>query len=155
MTALHKKSKKHITHPTDAILADERAYLFTGPSQIAGSGKGLFTAVQIYKDEVIAVFKGRILSAVVAKQKAALRQDAYFINMPDGTIMDCNRSFCFAKYANDASGFKKSALKNNAVITLNEDDEVCLVALTDIHAGAEVCCSYGRKYWQNYRAHLK
>ena len=44
------------------IEAKEEDYLYINQSQIPNSGKGLFTAIPIFKDEIISVFKGKILT---------------------------------------------------------------------------------------------
>ena len=107
------------------------------------------TAIPIYKDEVIAIFKGRILTDEEAIRRAAKGKDAYFINLPDGTIMDSMTVKCFAKYANDASGLTRTSHKNNSKITIDEDGRVCIVATRKIAAGAEIFCGYGSGYWKN------
>lgn len=147
---------KHITHfkhysdsSTHKIEAKEHDYLYVQGSQIPGSGDGLFTAIPIYKDEVISIFKGKILSDIQAEDRVTKGKDAYFINLPDGTIMDSMTVKCFAKYANDAGGFTKTAHRNNAKISLDENGKVCLVATKRIAAGAEIFCGYGKGYWRN------
>jgi len=130
------------------IEAKEADYLYINESQIPNSGKGLFTAIPIYKDEIISVFKGKILSKKEAESRALNNNDAYFINMPDGTILDSMKVKCFAKYANDALGFVKSKYKINSKITLDENGNVCIVANRDIIMGEEIFCSYGKKYWK-------
>ena len=110
------------------INASESDYLYTNPSQILNSGIGLFTAITIYKDEIIANYKGKILTKTEAKAKADKGKGKYFINLLDGTILDSMPIKCFAKYANDATGFSKSDFKNNAKIGLDENANVCLVA---------------------------
>ncbi len=72
------------------------------------------------------------------------------MNMIDGTILDCMHTFCFAKFANDAQGFYSSTFKNNAIITLDENDAVCIVAKQKIKAGNEIFCSYGKDYWKKF-----
>ena len=104
------------------IDAKELDYLYINESQIPGSGKGLFTAIPIYKDEIISVFKGEILSNIEAASRAKNGEDAYFINMPDGTILDSMKVKCFAKYANDALGSVKTTFKINSKITLDENE---------------------------------
>ncbi len=145
---------KWITESLTEINTPEADYLYTAGSQIQNAGAGLFTAIRIYQAEVIAVFRGKIITAAQLNMNAPVKNDAYFINMPDGTIMDCLHSKCLAKYANDAEGFYKTKFKNNAMITLDIDDRVCIVALHDIHAGNEIFCSYGKQYWVNFRKHL-
>lgn len=132
------------------IEAAESDYLYKAHSQIQDAGYGLFTAIDIYKDEIIAIYKGKILSEEEVKQRVKNGKDRYFINMLNGSIMDSLNSKCFAKYANDANGKSKSKFKNNAVITLTDKDKVCLMALKDIPAGDEIFCSYGKKYWKKH-----
>lgn len=131
------------------IDAPEADYLYVETSQLPNSGKGLFTAIDILKDEIIAVFKGEILSDGEAKIRANKNQDNYFINMVDGTVMDSMNTACFAKYANDAKGTPQSSFKNNSKIALDDNSQVCIVATRKIKTGEEVFCGYGKKYWKN------
>jgi uncharacterized protein len=142
--------KEYSNSTTYKIEAREQDYLYIKESNIPASGNGLFTAIPIYKDEVISIFKGKILSDNEAQRRATNGDDAYFMNMPDGTILDAMRVNCFAKYANDASGLVKSEYKNNSKITFDDQGKVCLVATKKILVGAEIFCSYGKKYWKNY-----
>ena len=134
----------------DKIEAKESDYLYLKTSKITGAGTGLFTSIQIYKNEVISLFKGEILSDAEALVRVKKGIDGYFINMLDGTIMDSKDVKCFAKYANDAEGSKVVKFKNNAKIALDENDRVCLVALKNIKIGEEIFCSYGKKYWKKF-----
>ncbi|MES2746798.1 MAG: SET domain-containing protein, partial [Bacteroidota bacterium] len=109
------------------INAEESDYLYVKNSQLVNSGNGLFTAIAIYKDEIIAVFNGEILSDNESDVRAKLGNNNYFMNLLNGSILDCMHTDGFAKYANDASGFSKSEFKNNAKITLDENQNVCLV----------------------------
>ena len=52
--------KKHLD--SNQIEAPESDYLYIGISQLPNSGNGLFTAIDIYKDEIIAVFNGVVLT---------------------------------------------------------------------------------------------
>ncbi|HLO73185.1 MAG TPA: SET domain-containing protein-lysine N-methyltransferase [Flavobacterium sp.] len=119
-------------------------------SQLLNAGKGLYTAINIYKDEIIAVFKGEILSEDEIVYRIENENDKYFISMVDGSIMDSMFVDCFAKYANDAEAFSKSSFKNNAKIALDEEDNVCLIAIRNIKSGSEIFCSYGKKYWKKH-----
>lgn len=130
------------------IDAPESVYLYISTSQLPNSGNGLHTAINIYKDELISVFKGEILTDNQANARAKKNNNKYFINMLDGRILDSMKTKCFAKYANDASGFSNSAFKNNAKIGLDESDNICLIATRNIKAGEEIFCSYGLKYWR-------
>jgi SET domain-containing protein len=139
---------KYPKESPDRIDAKESDYLYIRKSQIPDSGKGLFTSLLIYHNEIISVFKGEILSDAEAANRANIGTDRYFINMLDGTIMDSMKVRCYAKYANDAEGLVKTDFMINSVITLDDDNRVCLVALRDIIIGEEIFCSYGEKYWQ-------
>ncbi|MGV3611404.1 MAG: SET domain-containing protein-lysine N-methyltransferase [Fluviicola sp.] len=130
------------------IEAPESDYLYKSQSQIPNSGNGLFTVIDIYKEETIAIFKGEILTDSEAKVRAEAGNDGYFINLLDGSIMDSKNVECFAKYANDAEGLVPSKFKNNARITLDLNGNVCIEALRNIKANEELFCSYGSRYWK-------
>jgi hypothetical protein len=141
---------KNITDTTNHIEAPESSYLYTRLSQLPNSGKGLFTAIDIYKDEVIAIYKGEILTELQAKLRAAKGNDKYFINMVDGSIIDSMNVNCFAKYANDAKGYSNSKFKNNAQIALDDNQNVCIIANCKIKSGEEIFCGYGKNYWKKH-----
>ena len=133
------------------IEAPESDYLYIQDSQIPNAGKGLFTAIDIYPNEIISLFKGEILTDKEAQKRVSEGNDRYFINMLDGSILDSMNVDCFAKYANDAEAFSKSAFKNNSKITLDDDDNVCIVATKKIKSQQEIFCSYGVKYWKKHK----
>jgi len=135
----------------DYIGVPESEYLYLKMSGIPKAGKGLFTSILICKNEVIANFKGEILSNMEASKRAKLKLDGYFINMLNGDILDSRRMRCFAKYANDADGISAAKVKNNSIISLDENEQVCLVATRNIKIGEEIFCSYGKRYWSNFR----
>lgn len=135
---------------TNTIEAPESDYLYIEPSQIKNAGKGLFTAINIYKNEIISVFKGEIITNKEAEKRAQLNNDKYFINLLDGSIMDSMHTDGYAKYANDAQGLSHSSFKNNAVITLDDNNNVCIKASKKIKLGEEVFCSYGKRYWKKH-----
>jgi hypothetical protein len=134
----------------NTIDAKEEDYLYIQKSQIENSGNGLFTAIEIYKEEIISIFKGKIITNTEAESIVKLNEDKYFINLLDGTILDSNTVDCFAKYANDSNGFIKSNYKNNSKITLDESNNVCLVATKNIKSNEEIFCSYGKRYWKKH-----
>lgn len=111
----------------------------------------MFTAINIYKNEIIAVFKGEILSENEINIRIKKNQDKYFICMIDGSIMDSMNIDCFAKFANDAEANGKNKLQNNAEIMLDDDNNVCLIATKKINPFEEIFCSYGKKYWKKHR----
>ena len=133
------------------IEAPESDYLYIQDSQIPNAGKGLFTAIDIYPNEIISLFKGEILTDNEAQKRVSEGKDRYFINMLDGSILDSMHVDCFAKYANDAEAFSKLEFKNNSKITLDDDDNVCIVATKKIKSQQEIFCSYGVKYWKKHK----
>lgn len=133
------------------IEAPESDYLYIQDSQITNAGKGLFTAIDIYSNEIISLFKGEILTDNEAQKRVSDGKDRYFINMLDGSILDSMNIDCFAKYANDAEAFSKLEFKNNSKITLDDDNNVCIVATKKIKSQQEIFCSYGVKYWKKHK----
>ena len=133
------------------IEAPESDYLYIQDSQITNAGKGLFTAIDIYPNEIISIFKGEILTDNEAQKRISEGNDRYFINMLDGSLLDSMNVDCFAKYANDAEAFSKLEFKNNSKITLDDDDNVCIVATKKIKSQQEIFCSYGVKYWKKHK----
>jgi SET domain-containing protein len=129
------------------IAAPETDYLYVEPSQISDAGLGLYTAIPIFKDEIIGEYGGEIIGSAEAKKRANKQQNQYFINLPNGKILDSINSLCFARYANDACGKENTQVKNNAKIILSDSGKVCLIASKKIKAGEEILCSYGKKYW--------
>ena len=138
--------KKFESFDFDSIDLDESEYLYADESQIPNAGKGLYTSIDIEKDEIISKFVGEILSDSEADRRAKDGDDDYFMNLPSGEILDCKLTDCFAKYANDAEGIP-SGFKNNAFISMDDDDNVVLVAKRDISAGEEIFVGYGKNYW--------
>ena len=139
-----------MSHDQNKIEVPESDYLYVTTSQLPNSGKGLFTAITIYKDEIISEFKGEVLSDEEAEIRIKNGTDNYFMNLLNGSILDCQNTNCFAKYANDANGFSKSEFKNNAKITLDENQNVCLIAIRKLKSGEEIFCDYGKKYWKKH-----
>jgi hypothetical protein len=133
----------------EMIEAPETDYLFIKQSQIQNAGNGLFTAIPIFKDEIIAIYTGEVLTNTEANLRAANGNNLYFMSLLNGKILDCLNSTCFAKYANDADGFGSNKFKNNAKITINQKLQICLVAKQKINANQEIFCSYGKHYWSN------
>ena len=141
---------KATANQANSIEAPESDYLFIAPSQLPNSGNGLYTAIAIYKDEVISLFKGEVLTTLQAKLRSTKGNDKYFISLPNGTMMDSMRVSCFAKYANDAEGYSKSKFNNSAKIALDEDNNVCIVATRNIKVNEEIFCGYGKAYWKKH-----
>ena len=135
----------------DIIDAKEKEYLYIQTSQLPYAGNGLFTSIDIFKDEIISMFKGEALTNKEVAKRVENNDDGYFINMLDGTILDSKNIACFAKYANDSQGLKKTPYPYNAEIGLDDNEKVCLIAIKKIKPGQEIFCSYGKKYWAKFK----
>ena len=146
-----KKMNDENREDDNKINTKESNYLFIATSQLPNSGNGLFSSINIHKDEIIAEYKGEILSNERALKRAKLGHDAYFVSMPNGDVMDSRKTKCFAKYANDVCGSVDSIFKNNAKIAFDDNDKICLIALKKIKEGDEIFCAYGFRYWKNQR----
>lgn len=132
------------------IESRESDYLFKDKSQLPNAGNGLFTAVDVYIDETIAVFKGEQLTNSEAEKRVLEGNDKYFIKQLDNSIMDSMHVSCFAKYANDTKGTPNTTFINNAEISLDEEENICIKATRKIEANEEVFCSYGKRYWEKH-----
>ena len=64
----------------EKIEAPESAYLYIALSQIPSAGQGLYTLIDIYKEEIIAKYKGRILTSDQINSRVERGRDQYFIN---------------------------------------------------------------------------
>jgi hypothetical protein len=95
---LKTPNNKAYYQQTNTIGALESDYLYIKPSQIENAGNGLYTAIDIYKNETISLFKGKIITNKEAKKRVKQHKDKYFINLLDGSIMDSMDVDCFAKY---------------------------------------------------------
>lgn len=126
------------------ILALEEDYLYVASSSIKDAGTGLFTAIKIYKDEIISIYTGELLSSKESIKRAEKQENQYFITLLNGKILDSKHTPGFAKYANDAH---LSLFKNNAKIALNDKNQVCLIATKNISKYSEILTSYGKAYW--------
>lgn len=132
----------------DLIDLPEADYLYVEASQIEDAGLGLKTAIPIFKNERISLYKGEILTPQQITHRSDKNENQYFISLLDGGIMDSKHTDCFAKYANDAEGGNASDFKNNAKISLDQENNICLIATRKIKAGEEIFCSYGKRYWK-------
>jgi hypothetical protein len=65
--------------PPNTILAPEIDYLYMAISSINDAAQGLFTAIKIYKDEIISVYTGELLSNKESIKRAERQENQYFI----------------------------------------------------------------------------
>ena len=140
------EQKKHNCNNIEDLEAD---YLYIATSQLPNSGNGLYTAIDIYKGEVISLLKEEIVTSKHVALRVKNDKDKYFISMLDGIIMDSMKEKFFAKYANGAEGFSKPKFNNFAKIALDVENQVCIIAKKNIKVGEEIFCGYLKKYVEN------
>jgi len=150
LSELKQLIRESIKEYHEDAISDSEEYLYTGASQITNAGDGLFTAIDIYKGEIISEFKGEVLTYQQSLERKKESGDDYFMDLPNGKVLDCKRTNGFAKYANDAEGFGAGPHKNNARIELVYA-KVCLVATKNIKANSEIFVGYGKNYWNNFK----
>lgn len=118
------KGSKHNCNNIEALEAD---YLYIATSQLPNSGNGLYTAIDIYKCEVISLFRGEIGTSKHVALRVKNDKDQYFISTLNGIIMDSMKEKIFAKHANGAEGFSNPKFKNFEKIALDEEIKFALL----------------------------
>ncbi|MFM7217444.1 MAG: SET domain-containing protein [Bacteroidota bacterium] len=116
-------------------------------SKIPGSGKGLFTTVDIPKGAFVTEYRGRL-----CKWSKVKDQDGY-----NGYIFKLNNTWAIdalgtltakGRYANDARGLNRLAgCRNNSEYVTR--GKRCFIATTRrIRKGEELFVDYGQAYWR-------
>jgi len=151
-TAAGKRCKKHTCMYSEFCDVHTKKLfdLAIKQSAIAGSGKGLFTMVEIPKNTRIAQYTGQVKTDAEYGEK----ESGYGISIPGGKVIDAySTQHGIARYANDcrSANIKKGECKgSNARFSSSTRDGKTLVWLTStkrIKAGGEIFVSYGRGYW--------
>ncbi|MEP6466510.1 MAG: SET domain-containing protein-lysine N-methyltransferase [Parafilimonas sp.] len=123
-------------------------------STIPGSGKGLFTKKFIAKGARIIVYKGKITTWKKVQQQTTFNGYIFYINR-NRVIDGKNYIKSLGRYANDAKGITKiKGLRNNCRYEV-ENNEVFIIATTDIDKGSEILVAYGKDYWDVIRYNKK
>lgn len=119
------------------------------PSNIPGSGQGLFTKTFIPKGTHIIEYKGRITTWKEVKDNWS---NVYLYTINHRHVIDSrNHKKSLARYTNDAKGLTRiKGLSNNAEF-VNDGLRAFVVAAKNIEAGEEILVSYGKPYWDTVR----
>lgn len=121
-------------------------------STIPNAGKGLFAKKEYDVDDYICKFTGDYIDADELKRRdIGGARSAYFIYIDDDTTLDVYNSKCFAKYANDAEGFKKIRGKRNNAALTQSGKTIYIRAIKHINPGDEIFVGYGKDYWDNIK----
>lgn len=118
-------------------------------SKIKGAGKGLFTKVHIKKGQLISRFTGELIENEKVEDLNSNEKFLYLIEWDEKYTLNVEHSNCFAKYANDAEGIKKTKMFSNNSEMCWKKNDLFLRAIKDIKEGDEIYVSYGKQYWEN------
>ncbi len=114
-------------------------------SLFPGCGKGLFTKIFIPKGMIITEHTGKISSFKDADDEG---NNPYLFYVNRNLVIDAREEpGSFARFANDALGYKRmEGFANNAkYIIMNK--RVFITAIKDILPKEEIFVGYGKEYW--------
>jgi len=123
------------------------------PSNIPGSGQGLYTKTFIPKGTRIIEYTGKITTWKEVKDDFT---NVYLYTIKPSHVIDARkRKKSLARYANDAKGLTRiKGLSNNAEF-LNEGLKAFIIATKNINPGEEILVNYGKAYWDTVRENNK
>ena len=132
--------------------------LFIRISGIPNSGKGLFTKQFIGRGTRIIEYEGEITSwrriLQIEHDTKIINRYLYYLNR-DHVIDAAVHPKALCRYANDATGLGRAkGIVNNAKY-VEDHGRVFMEAIKDIPAGAEICISYGKEYWDALKRLIK
>jgi SET domain-containing protein len=124
-------------------------------STLPGSGKGLFTKVDIAKGERIAEYKGKRMTWAEAQKLPDYRNGYLFYFTRNNVIDAWGTRKGVAHFANDARGIVRvNGIRNNSEY-VTEGAHCFIEASRNIRAGEEILVGYGPEYWQVIRENLR
>lgn len=115
-------------------------------SQLPGTGKGLFTKIDIQKGTRIVEYKGFLHRWKDIKHEDGHNGYLLYIN-PNAVINAQGTLKLIGRYANDANGIVRiEGLRNNSeYVTVGSR---CFITATkNIRKGEEIFVRYGKEYW--------
>jgi len=130
-------------------------FLVIKESTLPGSGKGLFTEVDIPKGTRIIEYKGKSMTWAEAQKLPDYRNGYLFYITRNHVIDAWGTKKSVAHFANDARGIVKvRGIRNNAEYE-TEGTRCFIQASRNISAGDEILVAYGPEYWQVIRENLR
>lgn len=125
-------------------------HLYLKKSGLRGSGKGLFTRVDIPKGMRIVEYKGSRQPWKDVKHEDG--HNAYLFKVNSRLAINAlNYKKSFGRYANDARGFSRiKGLRNNAEYEV-ENNRVYIDAVRKIKKNEEILVDYGGNFWSLMR----
>lgn len=121
-------------------------FLYLKKSGLPGSGKGLFTRVDIPKGTRIVEYKGRMQPWKDVKDEDGY--NAYLFKVNSRLAVNAlSYKKSFGRYANDARGFTRvKGLRNNASYE-TKGNRVYIDAIRKIPKHEEILVAYGGNFW--------
>jgi SET domain-containing protein len=121
-------------------------------SLIPGTGKGVFTKVDIEKETIVTEFTGEKISHTVALGRFILKESHSLLYLNKTYSIDSLKDKeCIATYINDANGpAKLPGTKNNTAIIVARG-RLFVIAKRNIKAGEELFINYGINYWKAFK----
>lgn len=121
-------------------------HLYLKKSSLPGAGKGLFTKIDIPKNQLIVEYVGRIELWKDVKDQDGYNAYLFRLNRKQA-INALTYKKSFARYVNDARGFTKiKGLTNNCEYVVKKN-KCYIVSIRKINKGEELLVPYGKAYW--------
>lgn len=137
--------------PLKATKSYLERHLVVKKSQIPNSGKGVFTKIDIEKDDIITEYTGEKVSHTIGTARMILKQSNSILYLNKKYFIDSTTDKeCKTTFINDADGLTKTNYKNN-VFMVRTNGRIYVVAKRNIKKGEELFISYGEKYWDKYK----
>lgn len=115
-------------------------------SLIPGSGKGLFTTIDIPAKSMIVEYKGKLVRWNDVKGSDGYNPYIFKINNR-WAIDALHDKKVIGRYANDARGFARALGMRNNCEYIVVGKKVYISATRKIHKGTEIYVDYGRGFW--------
>jgi len=125
-------------------------YLYLKRSGLPGSGKGVFTKIDIKKGTRIVEYKGKLVPWKEVKHEDGYNPYIFKVNARQA-INGINYKKSFGRYVNDARGFSRvKGLRNNSDFEV-VGTRVFLDATRNIRKNEEIFVDYGGNFWSLMR----
>ncbi len=130
--------------------------LFVKKSTLPNAGKGLFTKVDIKKNERFIEYVGEIITEAELDRRAEKDVYGYAFYISKKKCIDAYyMPEVLARYANDAKGLTRvKGINNNCCYEVYKN-RGWIKAEKNIKAGEEIFVSYGAEYWRDIRYNIK
>ena len=116
-------------------------------SNLPGTGKGLFTKIDIQKGTRIVEYKGRLHRWVDIKHEDG--HNGYLLYIHSNAVINAQGTLkLIGRYANDANGHVHVAGFRNNSEYVTVGTRCFITATKNIKKGEEIFVRYGKEYWE-------